>query len=84
LAAEPSSLVILMIVPVTVISSALVGPCPLLFDSGCANASGDSSAQQTRIVIGFFMLYLLLMLMVVRDGWFTLYKGIPERALHEI
>jgi hypothetical protein len=30
------------------------------------------------------MLSLLLMLMVVRDGWFSLYKGIPERALHEI
>src|SRR6476469_282824 len=32
----------------------------------------------------FLHVILLLMLMVVRDGWFSLYKGIPERALHEI
>jgi len=36
------------------------------------------------MIIGLFMLSLLLMLMVVRDGWFSLYKGIPERALQEI
>jgi len=70
-----------MIVPVTVISSVVVGLCPLLFDSGCANASGASSAQQTRTLIGFFMLCLLL---VVPDGWFSLYKGIAQRALQEI
>jgi hypothetical protein len=32
----------------------------------------------------FLHVILLLMLMVVRDGWFSLYKGIPERALQEI
>ena len=64
-----------MIVPVTVIASVVVAPCPLPFDSGCANASGASNAQQTKIVIGFFMSYLLLVLMVVRDGWLPFTKG---------
>jgi len=71
-----------MLVPVTVTASVVVARLP--FDFGCANANGASSAQQTMMVIGFFMLSLLLVLMVARDGWFSLYKGIPERVLHEI
>src|SRR5262249_23975671 len=62
-----------MIVPVTVTVSVVLAPCFLPFDSGCANASGASSAQQTRILIGFFMLDLLLM--IVRDGWLPFTKG---------
>src|SRR6516165_5381882 len=45
-----------MTAPVTVISSVVLVPCLLPFDSGCANASGVSSAQQTRMAIGFFMI----------------------------
>jgi hypothetical protein len=46
----------MMIVPVTVIGSVI--SCFLPFDSGCANASGVSNAQQMRIAVGFFILYL--------------------------
>jgi hypothetical protein len=84
LAAEPSSLVILMIVPVTVTASVVLAPCPLPFDSGCANASGASSAQQTRMVIVFFILDLLLMLILVRDSWLPFTKGFRNPVLHEI
>jgi hypothetical protein len=43
----------MMIVPVTVIGSVI--SCFLPFESGCANASGVSNAQQIRIAIGFFI-----------------------------
>src|SRR6516162_7323649 len=71
-----------MIVPVTVTASVVPTPCFLPFDSGCANASGASSAQQARMVIVFFILCLLLM--AVLDLLVTLYKGIPGRVLHVI
>src|SRR5215472_13906072 len=67
-----------MIVPVTVTASVVLAPCFLPFDSGCANASGASSAQQARMVIVFFILCLLLM--VVRDLCYPLQRDSEARA----
>jgi len=44
-----------MIVPVTVIGSAVVDPWRLPFELVCANASGAIS-RQTRVTIVFFMM----------------------------
>jgi hypothetical protein len=73
-----------MIVPVTVTASVVLAPCFLPFDSGCANASGASNVQQTRMVIGFFMLCLPVDVNGCTRWLVSLYKGIPERVLHDI
>src|SRR6266853_4198140 len=63
MAAAPSSVVVVMIVPVTVIGSAVVGPCRVPFELVCANASGATSAQ-ARVTIVFFMNASLLLLIL--------------------
>jgi hypothetical protein len=55
LAADPSSVVILIIVPVTVIASVLLVALLVPFEPVCANASDVSSAQQVRMASGFFI-----------------------------
>jgi hypothetical protein len=68
LAADPSPVVILMTVPVTVIGcSVAVVVCLLCFERVWENATGVISAPQARITIAFLIMMPPLLILTLRS-----------------